>query len=275
MICSMCQGTIFEKIKSFSSNGFQGIEIKVATKQLSLCDKDIITISKAKDIKKCLDDYNMQVVSTYKLNGWFELDGDLMGVNDDWNEIFDECKRRIEISKILGSKYIITCPALSNRNHHASLFDGSNRYYHLWNFGKSMGVFPVIEFMGQTKQINTLDKCIQFVELFGNIQETGMKIIVDTYHLWRGGGNLFEISKIDCQDIAIIHLADANPQINRLEHKDIDRPMIGDGFFDLKSFVKKTEKYSGFYSVGSYSYKDLSCDIVAPLVFKKLKNIFN
>lgn len=270
-----CHGSIQEKIQLFSSYGFTGIDIKTSNKNGDE-HSHLTNIKTAKEHKKILDDYGVTVTSTYKLQGWFELDGGLMGVRDKWYEIFDECKRQIEISQILGTKYIITAPARSNRGYNASLFQGAKRYFKLWEYSKQSSVSLAMEFMGQTQQINTYDKCIDFLTLFGDLKNTNMKLILDTYHIWRGGNDILDVAKkVDLNNVGVIHLCDADTKIDRDKHMASARPVITDGGLNLKKFISHTKNFTGYYSMGCYLYKNKSCKDVVPLFSKKLNNLFN
>lgn len=271
MNSDMCSGTFVEKIKSFYEAGFKGCELRVSSKDVDDCTKKFIDLKQAKELKKILNDLNLKVVSVFKLHGWFELDGKLMGVNDNWLEIYDECKKRMEIGKELNSDYIITCPSYSHRNHYATIEEGRERYLKLIELGKQIGISPTLEFMGQTKQINTLQKCLEFL----NGLDEDLKIVADSYHFWRGGGNLKDIEQLNVKKISIVHIADADPNIKREIHKDTDRPMPTDGFLDLKKFLSYLVNYNNFYSVGSYKYFDQPSNYVAKIAFDKIKGLFN
>ena len=78
---------IFEKIKIASRNKFVAIEPWI----------DELKFKNSKDIVKCCEDYNIQIPAVQQLVGWFENDGELMGVSDNHKDIIDECKRRTNV----------------------------------------------------------------------------------------------------------------------------------------------------------------------------------
>jgi sugar phosphate isomerase/epimerase len=270
--CELVKSDIENKIKSIKKSGFTGIEIPVT----SYDRVDSVNLKNYRQIKKLIYDLKIEVVSTYKLCGWFELDGELMGIKtDNWQDIKREIEVRMQLSKEIGSNYIICVPSYSNRNHFANIEEGISRYREIIDISKKYDINPVVEFMGQTKQINTLSKCLDFLNFIDNSQ----KYVLDTYHVWRGTGTVRDIFDLkDPSRLAVVHVADANESISRNIHRDKDRPMPGDGFINLNDIIKhfKNIGYDGYFSLGCYLYSDnenICVDSVCNEAYKKLSEL--
>lgn len=256
---------IFNKIKIASAAGFDGIEIwhnEIVNENLN-------------DVAKCLSDHNIKPTTIVGILGWFENDGNLMNVDDNEEKIFEECKRRIETGCKIKCPYIIAAPAFSHRNHFASWEQGVDRYNKIVEFGIIMGCVPTLEFIGQSSQINTFFLCEKFL----NDLHSDTKMIIDSYHLWRGGGSMDDFINYDAKKISVFHISDANKNINRLEHKDRDRVMPFDGRLDLhlfKNCIKKIN-YDGFINLGVYNKNLWKIDpiVMAKDGLKRLQTLFN
>ena len=256
---------IFDKIKIASNNNFIGIEPWI----------DELEHKNIKDIKKCCEDFNVQIPSVQNINGWFENDGDLMGVSDNHEDIILECKKRMELCVSINSKWIVAAPAFSHRNHFGSWEQGVNYFNELLKIGKEMGCLPSIEFIGQTKQINNFEKCKKFIE---DVNSEGT-MIIDSYHLWKSGGSMEDFLNYDKNKISVLHISDADKNIDRKSHMDRNRVMPLDGQIDLRKFasVAKSIGFDGFVNAGVYNKKlwELDANEVCKDLHDRLTLIFS
>lgn len=231
---------IFDKIKIASKNKFLGIEPWI----------NELEYENLKDVLNCCKDHGIEICTVEQIRGWFENDGELMGVADNHHEILEECKRRMNICASLECKWIIATPAFSHRNHFSSWEQGVVYFNELWNIGKEIGCLPTIEFMGQTKQINNFSKCEKFLK---DVDKGTM--IIDAYHLWKSGGQMDEFINFDKEKISAFHISDADKNISRENHMDRNRVMPTDGQIDLYKFAEavKATGFSGFVNAGVYN----------------------
>lgn len=253
---------IKSKIETCSKFGFKGVELWVEEIE-----------DDPKLVKKILNDNGVYACSVEKIVGWFENDGELMGVPSNHLKIMDECKRRMELASMIGSNKIIACPSFSHRGFHAPLNQGVDYFKELVDIGKSYEIEPVIEFMGQTGQINNISSVLKFLSFIDN-----SRTIVDAYHVWRGGDSMSNLFKLKLNQIGMLHISDASGSIPRLEHKDRDRLLPGDGCIDLKGFLKNISiiGYNGNISLGVYNPKfwELSIFEAVKLARDKCNELF-
>lgn len=233
---------LVEKIKILGLVGLNGVEPWI----------DEIENGNIGDICKCSSDYGVEIVAMQQLKGWFENDGGIMGVGDDHRAIMNECKRRMELSASVGCRWIVAAPALSNRNHFGSWEQGIDHYRILLEIGRDIGCLPSVEFLGQTKQIYNFSLCKKFID---DIDDESATMIVDSYHLWRGGGAMNDFENYPKEKISMFHLSDADKAIEREDHMDRNRVMPLDGKLDLGLFAEAVKKigFDGFVNAGVYN----------------------
>lgn len=257
--------TLIDKIKIASESGFNGIEPWV----------EEIEKENAEDIVNCCGDYGIAVPSVIVIRGWFENDGDLMGVGDCHREIMDECKRRMELSAKIGSKWIVAAPAFSHRNHYGIWEQGVDYFRELIEIGKSIGCEPTLEFMGQTDQIKNFQLCKKFIDDVGD----DATMVIDSYHVWRSGGDLREFVDLPKERISVFHISDADKEIERTKHRDRDRVMPLSGKIDLYGFAEAIKKigYDGFINAGVYNnlLHQMDQKFVADDCLRRMKQLFH
>lgn len=257
------KNSLEDKILIASKTGWGSVELWI----------DDIDCKKLTHICSILNDNNLTVSSMEKLDGWFENDGGLMGVKNDHKSIMDECKRRMEITAELGCKYIIACPSFSHRGFKAELTQGVDHFCEMLEIGRTIGVLPTIEFMGQTAQINTIDKCLEFLQ---HVDDPDAKMVIDAYHLWKGQ-SFDKFTSEHLKHVSVLHVSDANPNIDISEHRDRDRIMPGDGCIDLNTFAEKTKDFNGHVCIGVYNpiFWEQDPYMVAQTGLIKMKKVFN
>jgi len=101
--------------------------------------------------------------------------------------------------------------------------------------------------------INNYFTCKKFIDEFGD----DAKMVIDSYHLWRGGGSVDDFLKIDKSQVSVFHISDADKSIDREKHMDRNRVMPMDGKIDLKKFADNVKKigFDGFVNIGVYNQK--------------------
>jgi sugar phosphate isomerase/epimerase len=88
-----------------------------------------------------------------------------------------------------------------------------------------------MEFLGFVDDINCLEDALEVVTQAGHPAGT---IVLDPFHIFRGGGSPESIAKLTASQIAIFHFNDAPAQPPRAQQHDHDRVYPGDGHLDLR-----------------------------------------
>ena len=94
------------------------------------------------------------------------------------------------------------------------------------------GVPAAFEFVGPWAQYNSPLSAWQVVQAGGELGT----IVFDTFHFWRGGGELSQIGQVPGERISLVHLNDAN-DVPREAARDADRTFPGEGILPLKQIL--------------------------------------
>jgi sugar phosphate isomerase/epimerase len=107
------------------------------------------------------------------------------------------------------------------------------------------GVPAAFEFIGPWPQYNSPMSALAVIEgaALG-------RMVIDTFHFWRGGGDLSEISGVPAGRVALVHLNDAK-DVPRASARDSDRTYPGEGVIPLADICGALVRngYKGPFSV--------------------------
>ena len=211
---------ILEKIAIAGRCGYAAIELWHDDIDLYL-----LTGGTLADIRNAADDAGLQVPTTIFLKGWWDTSG------EDYVREIDEIKRRLEQSVAVGAGYAIGGPPLGEVDFEL----GARQYARLLEVGREFGVKPIMEFLGFSEQVNSIEAALRVIEGSGDADAT---TVLDPFHIYRGGGDVESIAKLTADQIAISHFNDCIDTKPRIEQHDPDRVMPGDGCFDLGRYCQ-------------------------------------
>jgi sugar phosphate isomerase/epimerase len=174
-----------------------------------------------RDIRLAVEDQGLTVPTTISLKGWFETTG------AEHARKLVEVQRRMEQAAAVGAIHVIAGPPAGPADHDL----GARHYRELVELGLRFGVKPAMEFLGFVDDINCLEDALEVVTQAGHPAGT---IVLDPFHIFRGGGSPESIAKLTASQIAIFHFNDAPPQPPRAQQHDHDRVYPGDGHLDLR-----------------------------------------
>jgi 2-keto-myo-inositol isomerase len=108
------------------------------------------------------------------------------------------------------------------------------RYAELQQLARSMGVTTVLEFWGFSRTLSTLGEAIDVAVRAG---DASAQLLVDPYHLYKGGSNVEGLSLLRGSSIGMVHINDF-PAITREKITDADRVYPADGTAPLKELLR-------------------------------------
>jgi sugar phosphate isomerase/epimerase len=91
-----------------------------------------------------------------------------------------------------------------------------------------------MEFLGFVEQVNTIELALDVIE---RAAHPCGSIVLDPFHIFRGGGSVESIAKLHGQQVAIAHFNDTPAHPPRNEQRDSDRVWPGDGHLDLHRYL--------------------------------------
>ncbi len=207
---------ILQKIEIAARAGYSAIELWHDDIDLHLRNGGTLA-----EIRHALEDRRLVVPTTIYLKGWFETTGPARAAE------MAECRRRIDQAVEVGAIHIIAGPPAGYSDHD----QGARHYRELLELGLSLGVKPAMEFLGFVEDINTIESALEIVNKAGHPAGT---IVLDPFHIYRGGGSPESIALLKPAQIAIFHFNDAPAYPPRVQQHDHDRVYPGDGILDLK-----------------------------------------
>ena len=164
--------------------------------------------------RKPLDDYGLSVPTVIALHGWLNTTG------AEHQEAIEEAKRRMAQAAAVGSTYIISSPPREV----ADLQLGGKNYRELLELGREFGVKPAMEFLGFVDGVNQVKQAWEVMEVADHPDST---IVLDPFHIYRGGGEIEDMKGIPGEKIAVFHFNDAPADPARAEQSDADRVYPG------------------------------------------------
>ncbi|WP_339910802.1 sugar phosphate isomerase/epimerase [Symmachiella dynata] len=224
---------LLEKIRIAGEAGYAGIELWHDDIEAHLAQG-----GQLHDIVVALDEHNLRVPTTIHMKGWFESAGDEHTAN------MDACKWKMEQAEAVGAAYIIAGPPRET----ADRTLGAKNYRELLEIGHEIGIKPAMEFLGFVEDINSIEDAL---EIITHAEHPDGTIVLDPFHIFRGGGSIESIAQLSPAQIAICHFNDAPAQPPREQQADRDRVYPGDGSVDLKRMIALLKQigYDGWLSL--------------------------
>ena len=190
------------------------------------------------ELRRALDDRGLAVPTLIYFGGWLEAP------EAEWSRIKEAARRRLDLTRQLGARYMIACPPEGR----AEVALAARRYRELLEIGDGIGAWPAFEFLGFVEQYRTIESAREVLTL---VDHPKGATVLDPFHIFRGGGTLEAIATLRADQIAVAHFNDTPAQPSREQQHDHDRVWPGDGHLDLQSYVALLTQtgYAGWLSL--------------------------
>ncbi len=224
---------LMDKIRIAGETGYQAIELW--NDDLTAYERQHGSLA---DVKHALDDYGLSVATVIALHDWLDTTGEAH------QRALEEAKRRMAQAAAVGSTYSVASPPRGV----ADLQLGGQNYRELLELGREVGIKPAMEFLGFVDGINQVKHAWEVMEVAAHPDST---IVLDPFHIFRGGGEIDDMRGIPADKIAVFHFNDAPASPPRKEQTDADRVYPSDGILDLKGMIAilKEVGYQGVISL--------------------------
>lgn len=234
--CTIRPTPLAEKLHVASRAGFDGIELWHNELEEYLHRGGTLL-----DLRNRIDDLGLTVPSTINLKGWF----DSVSEKD---PAWDDCRRRMEHAVTLGAKCIVAGPPQKKSDWNL----GVENYGRLLRLGRQFGIEASMEFLGFVEQVRTLETALKIIR---DSPVPGGAIVLDPFHIFRGGGSFDTVRQLLSREISICHFNDAHSRIPRNEQTDADRVLPGDGELPLVEMLRDLLRigYRGTLSLELFS----------------------
>jgi sugar phosphate isomerase/epimerase len=224
---------LLDKIRLASDAGFRALE---------LWSDDIDACLQAggalADIRRALEDRGLEVPGVIAVHGWLGSRG------KEHAAALTEAGRRMEQAAAIGSRRIVASPPLER----CDLDGAAEQYRELIELGSGFGVWPAMEFLGFAGSVHTIT---QAWEIARGADHPEARVVMDPFHILRGGGSVAEIAQVPGDRVAIWHWNDVPPAPPLPQQGDADRVMPGDGAGPLREIERQAvaSGYAGYVSL--------------------------
>lgn len=211
------------ELEAASAAGFDGVEIWMDTLQTYL-DKG----GKLPDLKKRLADLNLTVEGAIGFAQWI--------VDDDTQrkQAIEQLKKEMDQLAAIGCKRTAAPPAGATDKPGLDLRKAAERYRAILELGDKTGVVPHLELWGFSANLNRLSD-VMFVAIESG--HPGAKVLLDNYHLYKGGSSLDSLKLINPTSTDILHVNDYPDNMPRNVITDADRTYPGDGISPIRQVL--------------------------------------
>lgn len=226
---------VMEQIKVAAEAGYTGIELWVP----DICDY-LENGGKQAELRRLAEASGVCLVNAIAFFKWTDADPTvrLQGM--------EQAKREIQLLREIGCTAVAAPPFGDVSS--LTLDDIAENFRALAEIGREAGVEPYLEIWGMAAKISTLSQAA-YVVLQSGVSDA--KLLVDVYHLYKGGSRHDGIRMLNGDSIGIVHINDypASPPRDRIG--DSDRCYPGDGVAPVAAFLNDLWHigYRGFLSL--------------------------
>lgn len=216
------------------------VAAKVGYTGMGLVHADLVHYAKSigySGIKKILDDNGIRHIEVEFLGDWF------YPINDPRRKASEEIRNElIKAAAELGARNLKVSPALFEETP-ANVPALAEEFAKLCEQTRSTGASVLIEMMPFTN-VKTIDTAMAIIS---TADQANGGLLLDIWHLVRGGMDYSEIAKIPARFFKGIELDDADEEIvgTLFEDTRFSRRLCGEGFFDIPRFLRES-KAAGF-----------------------------
>ena len=225
--------SLLEKIRIAGQTGYRGIELW--NDDLTAHEQQGGSLA---DVRRALADYGLAVPTVIALHGWLGAEGAARG------PAMEEARRRLAQAAAVGAEFIVASPPLTS----CDLSRGGAEYRALLELGREIGVRPAMEYLGFVQSVHTIDQAWQIAK---DADHADASLVMDPFHILRGGGPIESIAKVPGDKVAVWHWNDVPGDKPFAEQSDADRVMPGDGAGPLRAIERlaRAQGYEGFVSL--------------------------
>jgi len=220
-------------LKSFSLDIVQQIDVvaEAGWRAIEPWVRDVVAYRDAggsiPDRRARLEDAGLTVAGAIAFPKWADADPAVRAAS------LEDARREMELMASLGGTTIAAPPFGDVAN--VTLDEMAERFCALDAIGRETGVKPILEFWGMAPRLSTLKEAL-YVAAATGLRD--VQILVDVYHLYKGGSGHATVGLLDGSAIGIVHLNDYPADPPREAIGDADRVFPGDGIAPMDAFLQ-------------------------------------
>ena len=218
--------------------------------------------------KKRIDDLGLTIENCIGFAEW------IVDEEDRRKKGLDLMKKEMDLLVQIGCKRTAAPPAGATQTPGLDLRKAAERYRTILELGDATGVVPHLELWGFSKNLSRVS------EVFYVALESGhpsAKVLLDVYHLYKGGSPVETLSLINPYSVEILHMNDYPAQLSSSVITDADRLYAGDGVAPIKQVLralsKKDKPLVLSTEVFNKNYYAQDALVVAKTALQKMKKV--
>lgn len=211
-----------KELETASKAGFHMVEIWMDSLQQYLNGG-----GKIQEVKNRLNAFGMTVENTIGFARWIVDDESVR------TQGIAQMKKEMEIVAQIGCKRMAAPPMGATDTAGLDLKKAAERYRVILDLGDQTGVVPHLEMWGFSKNLSRASEVIYVAMESGH---RSARVLLDTYHLYKGGTPLETLQLIAKPAMELIHMNDY-PTKSRETITDADRLHPGDGVAPIKQIL--------------------------------------
>lgn len=217
-----------KELEIASKAGFRAAEIWIDSLQTYLKEGGTL-----KDAKKRLDDLGIRVENLIGFSPWI--------IDDEAKrkEGLEQMKREMEMLAQIGCKRTAAPPVGATNIAGLDLKLAAERYRAILELGDKTGVVPQLEMWGHSKNLSRVSE-VAYVALESG--HPSAKVLLDVFHLYKGGSSLDTLSLINPASVEIFHMNDYPSNLTPATSTDADRIYPGDGVAPIRKILQTLGK---------------------------------
>ena len=222
---------IVKEIELAAKAGYDGIEPWVDSIQ------DFIKGGgTARELKMRAADAGLAVESAIGFPEWIVDDDDRRAQG------MERAKREMELMAQVGAKRFAAPPAGATDLPKLDLFKVAERYRALIEAGDQLGILPMLELWGFSKNLSRLGECVLSAVETGHPKAC---VLADIFHLHKGGSDFHGLGLLGPDTVPVLHLNDFPSEPGREKIDDSFRVYAGDGVAPLPEILRALRRSGG------------------------------
>jgi sugar phosphate isomerase/epimerase len=218
---------IMELVKSVAEAGYDGIEVWIDE-----LDRHVAAGGNLADLGRLIADLGLRVEGAIAFANWLvedpaQADGE-----------FEKARRDMEKVALIGGRAIAAPPVGQNDRPISDWDFAAERLARLGRVGRQVGVVPQLELWGFSQAIGNLQ---QLLQLAARTDSRDFGLLLDVYHLYKGGSPLNGLRLVSGSSMALFHINDYPATPDRGAIADKDRVFPGDGVAPLAQIFRDLE----------------------------------
>lgn len=181
------------------------------------------------DLRKRIDDAGLTVEGAIAFPEWV--------VDDDARRArgLEQARRQMDLVSQVGGSRMAAPPSGATNEPGLDLDTAAERYHALLELGDGLGVAPLLEVWGFSKNLNRLANCAYVALASGHPKAA---LLADMFHLYKGGSPWNGLRLLGAPALPVFHMNDypAEPPPNQID--DGFRLMPGDGVAPTRQVLR-------------------------------------